>query len=295
MSILMIAPDEQRSRPLATACRALSMDCRVDSQPTGERGLHALYTARRSGGIPQVVVLEKRLPMMPGPEVLRRIRTDQVLRSLVMVMLVDDLTPESREAVRAANHCLLSPVSDSGWTAVASVIRPYWMRAMTLVGPLTAASQLPASRICILHVDDDEVDLVLFAKAILKSGLPCDLHSVGNSADALMFLNRIGTHAHAPRPQLILLDLNLPRLDGRSLLKVVKSTAGLKAIPVVILTGSEDVADKHWCRENGANDYVVKPRVTDDLIATISTFGKWLVGSSARPPWHAARTPILGS
>lgn len=284
MIILMIAPDEQRSRLLAKACRALAMDCQVDVLPSGERGLHALYASRRSGGMPQIVVLEKRLPIMPGLEVLRRIRTDQALRSLVVVMLVDDLTPESREAVRAANHCLLSPESESGWAAVAGVIRPYWMRAIALGGARTGTAQQSATRICILHIDDDAQDRALFAKAIANSGISGDLHSIGNSAEALMFLNRIGSYAQAPRPHLVLLDLSLPRLDGRSLLKVIKSTAGLKAIPVVILTGSEDAADLQVCRDNGANDYVVKPSDPDDLIAMISSFGKWLVGSSSAFP-----------
>jgi len=81
-----------------------------------------------------------------------------------------------------------------------------------------------AAKAChILHIDDDEDDRALFAMAFAKSGLDGVLHSLGGAADALLHLNQLGPHVGAARPKLIILDLSLPRLDGRELLELLKT------------------------------------------------------------------------
>ncbi len=117
-----------------------------------------------------------------------------------------------------------------------------------------------------------------------KSGLGGVLHSVSNAADALLFLNRLGRFSNAERPRLIIIDLSLPRLDGRQFLEVVRTNLQFKSIAVIVLTGSESYADMQRCRELGVDDYVVKPQTQQELIELISTFQRWVVGSSSGLP-----------
>jgi CheY-like chemotaxis protein len=136
----------------------------------------------------------------------------------------------------------------------------------------------------ILHVDDEDNDRELFAYAFKKSGLGGVLHSVANAAEALLFLNRLGRFANAERPRLIIIDLSLPRLDGREFLGVVRTNPQFRTIAVVVLTGSESYADMQRCRELGVDDYVVKPRTQQELIELIASFQRWLVGSASGIP-----------
>jgi chemotaxis family two-component system response regulator Rcp1 len=144
---------------------------------------------------------------------------------------------------------------------------------------------MPKQRIPhILHVDDDENDRELFAYAFRRSGLGGELHSVANAADALLFLNRLGRFVKAERPRLIIIDLSLPRLDGRQFLEVVRTNMNFRSIPVVVLTGSESYADMQRCRDLGVDDYVIKPQTQHELIELISSFQRWVVGSSSGIP-----------
>jgi two-component system response regulator len=136
----------------------------------------------------------------------------------------------------------------------------------------------------ILHVDDDANDRDLFAYAFRKSGLGGVLHSVASAADALLFLNRLGRFSNAERPRLIIIDLSLPRLDGRQFLEVVRTNLQFKSIAVIVLTGSESFADMQRCRELGVDDYVVKPHTQQELVELIASFQHWLVGSASGLP-----------
>ena len=136
----------------------------------------------------------------------------------------------------------------------------------------------------ILHIDDDEDDRLVFARAFSQSGLAGVLNSVASASEALLFLNRLGSYISAHKPSLIVLDLSLPSLDGREFLEVIKSNVFFRAIPVVVLTGSEDYADMRRCRELGVEDYVVKPRTSQELIELIASLGRWLSESPAAAP-----------
>ena len=104
----------------------------------------------------------------------------------------------------------------------------------------------------------------------------------------MAFLRREGDNMHAPRPKLILLDLNLPKMDGREALAEIKNDVGLKSIPTIILTSSELTTDIDHCYENYANCYLRKPRDWDAfnvLVGVINRF--WLVEVTLptnRPP-----------
>jgi CheY-like chemotaxis protein len=111
----------------------------------------------------------------------------------------------------------------------------------------------------ILLVEDNEGDARLAKEAMRDSKLRNTLHHVGDGEEAMEFLYQRGKHADAPRPDLILLDLNLPRKDGRAVLEEVKTDENLKRIPVVILTTSSDEQDILRSYNLHANCYITKP------------------------------------
>ena len=117
----------------------------------------------------------------------------------------------------------------------------------------------PARQIEVLLVEDDPGDVLMTREAFEDYKLRNQLHVVNDGADAMAFLRREGEYAEAPRPDLILLDLNLPRMDGREVLQAVKSDAELASIPVVVLTTSEAEEDILRSYSLHANAYVTKP------------------------------------
>ena len=111
----------------------------------------------------------------------------------------------------------------------------------------------------ILLVDDDPGDVRLTLEALKRSKLYSSIDNVENGEEALAYLRRQGKYANAPLPDLILLDLNMPRKDGRETLDEIKSDPELRRIPVVILTTSSLEADVVKSYDLGANCYITKP------------------------------------
>ena len=115
------------------------------------------------------------------------------------------------------------------------------------------------TQIEILLVEDDPGDVLMTREALGDSKLLNSLHVVDNGEEAIAFLRREGSYEEAPRPDLILLDLNLPRVDGREVLSIVKNDPSLRQIPVVILTTSDAEEDVLRSYDLHANAYVTKP------------------------------------
>ena len=111
----------------------------------------------------------------------------------------------------------------------------------------------------ILLIEDNPGDVRLTAEALGHSKIAFHLSVVNDGVAAMEFLHRRGQYSHAPRPDLILLDLDLPRKDGREVLAEIKCDEALQRIPVVVLTGSEDEADILKTYDLCANCYVSKP------------------------------------
>lgn len=111
----------------------------------------------------------------------------------------------------------------------------------------------------ILLVEDDQGDVELTQYTIEKSKIFIDLRVVGDGVEALAFLRQEGKYGGVPRPDLILLDLNMPRMDGRTFLAEMRADEALKAIPVVVLTTSQAEEDIIRSYRLGANCYVTKP------------------------------------
>jgi chemotaxis family two-component system response regulator Rcp1 len=116
-----------------------------------------------------------------------------------------------------------------------------------------------ASVIRILLVEDNPGDVRLTVEAFKDAKLHVEIHVVNDGIDAMDFLNREGKYAGSPRPDMILLDLNLPRKNGRDVLAEVKGSATLKTIPVVILTTSASDIDIESSYILHANCYISKP------------------------------------
>jgi two-component system, chemotaxis family, response regulator Rcp1 len=141
---------------------------------------------------------------------------------------------------------------------------------MTAIG----AGGLPIE---VLLVEDSPGDARLTREALRDANRSVHLHVVCDGVEAMEFLRREGAHGNAPRPDLILLDLNLPRMDGREVLSLVKADPNLKTIPTIILTTSESEADVTTSYQLHANCYLSKPVQLDEfesLVKSINDF--WL-------------------
>ncbi|MFY1670922.1 response regulator [Plantactinospora sp. WMMB334] len=117
----------------------------------------------------------------------------------------------------------------------------------------------------ILVVDDDPGDVLMIEEALVGSGIPKSIDVVGDGEEAMEFLHREGRHRKASRPDMILLDLNMPRMDGRQVLDRVKSDDDLRTIPIVVLTTSNADNDVLGSYNLRANAYVTKPIDLDDF------------------------------
>jgi two-component system, chemotaxis family, response regulator Rcp1 len=111
----------------------------------------------------------------------------------------------------------------------------------------------------VLVAEDDPDDCLLVREAWQENHLPSEIRFVSDGEEAIAFLRRQGKHAKAPRPDLILLDLNLPKKDGREVLAEIKADEDLKRIPVVILTTSKEEEDIIKTYNLHANCYISKP------------------------------------
>jgi chemotaxis family two-component system response regulator Rcp1 len=138
----------------------------------------------------------------------------------------------------------------------------------------------------VLLVEDSPGDVRLTQEAFREYSNPVRLHLAADGIEAMAFLRREGIHTNAPRPDLILLDLNLPKMDGREVLALIKKDKNLKIIPTIILTTSDDEADVVISYQLQANCYLRKPAhwdAFDSLVRSINAF--WL--TKAKLPQQA--------
>jgi CheY-like chemotaxis protein len=134
-----------------------------------------------------------------------------------------------------------------------------------------------ATPIEVLLVEDSPGDVRLTREAFKDAKVHINLHVATDGANAMAFLSREGEHANAPRPDLILLDLNLPKKDGREVLQEIKESPTLKSIPVVILTTSSSEADILKSYRLHANCYITKPVGLDGFLTVVKSIDNfWL-------------------
>jgi CheY-like chemotaxis protein len=130
----------------------------------------------------------------------------------------------------------------------------------------------------ILVAEDDADDRLLAKDALAESQMHAELHFVENGEELLDYLYQRAKYSgstNAPRPRLILLDLNMPRKDGREVLREIKATPSLRCIPVVVLTTSKADTDIERLYELGANSFITKPVRFDALVNVMKALGQY--------------------
>jgi chemotaxis family two-component system response regulator Rcp1 len=134
-----------------------------------------------------------------------------------------------------------------------------------------------AAPIEVLLVEDSPGDVRLTREAFKDAKVHINLNVATDGAEAMAYLEREGKYANASRPDLILLDLNLPKKDGREVLAELKESPALKSIPVVILTTSASETDIHGSYEHHANCYITKPVDLDGFLKVVKSIDSfWL-------------------
>jgi CheY-like chemotaxis protein len=145
-------------------------------------------------------------------------------------------------------------------------------------------SQRIGKPIEILLVEDNPGDVRLTLEVFKESKMHNNLSAVGDGMEALAFLRREGRYVHAPRPDLILLDLNLPKKDGREVLAEIKEDPDLRRIPVVVLTTSRAERDVVRSYNLHANCYISKPIDLEQFIAVVRSIEDFWLASVKLPP-----------
>jgi two-component system, chemotaxis family, response regulator Rcp1 len=135
----------------------------------------------------------------------------------------------------------------------------------------------------VLLVDDNPADVDLTRDVLGKCKWHFHVNAVNDGAEAVSFLRRQGKHAEAPSPDLVVLDLNLPRKDGREVLAEVKADPNLAKIPVVIFTTSQAKTDITRCYQLGANCYLRKPGNLADFVAVVQSMADFWLGFASLP------------
>lgn len=136
----------------------------------------------------------------------------------------------------------------------------------------------------VLLVEDNPGDVRLTKEAFREGGIANDLHVVTDGIEALDFLHRRNEYESAPRPDVVLLDLNLPGKNGEEVLAEMKSDPGLYRIPVVILTSSKTEEDVVSSYDQNANAYLTKPVDPDEFIKLLQSFEEFWLSIVRLPP-----------
>jgi two-component system, chemotaxis family, response regulator Rcp1 len=150
--------------------------------------------------------------------------------------------------------------------------------------PETTRGPEPAPAVEILMAEDNPGDVRLTRESLKDASRPCNLSAVADGTEALAFLRREGVYADAPRPSLVLLDLNMPKLDGHELLAEMKSDPDLRRIPVVVFTSSAEARDVFEAYDRHANAYVIKPVRLEDFSEVVKSFEDFWLTTAVLPP-----------
>ena len=135
----------------------------------------------------------------------------------------------------------------------------------------------------VLLVEDNPGDVGLIREALREGKGQLRLHVAQDAMEAFDFMHRQGRHADAPRPHLVLLDLNLPNMGGRELLARIKGDAYLRSIPVIVLTSSDAPRDVEACYDLHANCYVIKPFEVSEFARVLASIEELWLGSARLP------------
>jgi two-component system, chemotaxis family, response regulator Rcp1 len=135
----------------------------------------------------------------------------------------------------------------------------------------------------VLLVDDNPADVVLTREALAGGRHQTHISDVPDGEEAVAFLHRAGRYADAVRPDLVILDLNLPKKDGRAVLTDIKADAGLRIIPIVVFSTSRSMLDIAGSYELGANCYISKPGNLEGYFSAVQSIEEFWFGSASLP------------
>jgi len=278
MTVLLVDDNAAYVRMVEEAFRDSWADITLVVARDGQTALELL---RQSGGYqknprPDLVLLDINMPKMNGHEVLAAIKADPVLCTIPTLILTTSLQDaDILESYRLHANCYLAkPGNIDEFTSLVETIHDFWYWRRVKKMLLNGGDPVPVT---ILLVEDSPGDVRLTLEAFRNVSTAISLHVASDGVEAMAFLLQQGVHAQSARPDLILLDLNLPRMDGREVLAKIKSSEDLKTIPVLILTTSQSEADILMSYQLHANCYLTKPvqlDAFDNLVGSISDF--WL-------------------
>jgi two-component system, chemotaxis family, response regulator Rcp1 len=144
---------------------------------------------------------------------------------------------------------------------------------------MTALGRMPE----VLLVDDNPADIDLTSEALARGKRRLHISAVTDGTEAILFLRREGKYSEAPSPDLVLLDLNLPRKTGREVLSDVKADAALSTIPVVVFSTSQAASDIVGSYKLGANCYLSKPSTLPEFLAAVQSMADFWLGFASLP------------
>ena len=150
--------------------------------------------------------------------------------------------------------------------------------------------QAQDSPVEVLVVEDNEADVYLTKTALSDATIANQVHVVGDGEEAMAFLNQEGAYGRAPRPDVVLLDLSLPKKDGFQVLQEMKADAHLKNIPVIVVSGSERPSAITRAYNLQIAAYLVKPLNVGDYFSAIRSLNELWVHSVASPPRESSAT-----
>jgi CheY-like chemotaxis protein len=244
-------------------------------------GVEAMQFLRRQGPDadarrPDLILLDLNMPRMDGHQVLAAIKADVELKAIpTLILSTSDAETDIVASYQLNANCYLrKPVDFKEFEGLIQSINDFWfwkkVKAMLVKGGKPIG-------MTVLLIEDNPGDVMLTREAFRDISSSIMMHVASDGAAALGFLRHEGVYAQAPRPDLILLDLNLPKMSGQEVLSHIKADADLKSIPVLILTTSTAEADVLRSYELHANCFLSKPVQSDTfgaLVASINDF--WL-------------------
>lgn len=137
--------------------------------------------------------------------------------------------------------------------------------------------------IFILIAEDDADDRFLLQTAFSENGFKDTLHFVENGVEVMEYLNRMLDDDTVQIPRFVLLDLNMPKKDGREVLKEIKQNPKLKKLPVIIFSTTNNEQEMKRCYESGANSYITKPNSFESLIKTVAALRSYWIHTTSIP------------
>jgi chemotaxis family two-component system response regulator Rcp1 len=156
--------------------------------------------------------------------------------------------------------------------------------------PFEPLESVDSRLVHVLIVEDNQADVMLMTTALRDAHVREDIHVASTGEDAIAFLRREKEHADAPRPDLVFLDLSLPRLDGHQVLEKMKADPELRSIPVLVISGSNAARDVARAYQNQVAAYLVKPAAHDDFFTAIRAVKELWLHFAALPPKSQAHS-----